>query len=104
MAVCVTRQGSVLRIYINGSLVATGSAGTIVSTYTYAPLFGQLYNPFDLENYVPLNGKLDEIRFYNRTLSDAEVASLTSSTLPLTLLEFNGRLLNNNGLLNWKNN
>src|SRR6185436_14344738 len=58
-----------LRLYINGTLVAvesvTGSVGMGTGALTFS---GPSANQF--------NGRLDEIRFYNRALSDSEVGQL----------------------------
>lgn len=45
---------------------------------------------------------MDEVRVYNRALTAAEVLSLVGYTLPLDLIEFNGRVQNTNGILAWK--
>lgn len=56
IAICVTKTGSTLRIYIDGNLVATGSSGSIAPAFTHVPLFGQLYFN-SIGNYASLNGK-----------------------------------------------
>jgi hypothetical protein len=101
-AVCAVKSGTSMLLYINGVQVASGTQGSTAISYPYAPVIGQLY--FSPNNYVPIsNGsRIDEMRFYNRALSAAEVSSLVSSALPLHLLEFEGRTSDAIGLLNWK--
>lgn len=102
--VCAVRSGSTLRLYVDGVEVVSGVQGTSALSYPFPPVLGQMYFAGGGGNYNPiLNGsKIDEMRFYSRALSAAEVSSLTGFTLPLELTEFNGRIFSNNAVLNWK--
>jgi hypothetical protein len=103
-AVCVVRSGSTIRIYVNGTEVASGSEGTTAITYPNAPVLGQMYFAGGGGNYNPVaNGaKLDELRFYNRALSVAEIASLVPFSLPLELADFTALKKTTSVQLNWK--
>ena len=60
------------RIYANGQLITTKSGVTTFANSNSKDLYFGRLNSF----WYPLNGKLDEVRFYNRALSDAEVLQL----------------------------
>lgn len=102
--VCAIRSGSTLKLYVNGVLVSSGAEGSSTISYPYMPLLGQMYFAAGSGNYNPVaNGaKMDELRFYGRALTDAEVLSLVPFALPLKLLEFNTELNGNNTILSWK--
>jgi len=59
------------KLYLNGKQVKTGltSAMTVHPTHQFG----------DHQNYGPFVGKLDEVRIYNRALTDAEVLSLAAA-------------------------
>ena len=60
------------RMFSNGQLVATKSGTTTFANSNSKDLYFGRLNPF----WYPLNGKLDDVRFYNRALSNAEVWEL----------------------------
>ena len=60
------------RIFSNGQLIATKTGTTSFANSNSKDLYFGRLNSF----WYPLNGKLDEVRFYNRALSDAEVLQL----------------------------
>lgn len=105
-AITVVRSGTTLKIYVNGVLGASGSESTQVPVFNFPPVVGQMY--FTTQsvngNYNPiLNGsKIDEMRFYNRALTDVEIASLTPFTLPTSIQNFNVVLTNNEATLAWE--
>lgn len=101
--VAVVRNGTTIKIYVNGVLNATGPEGSVVPVYSFPARFGTMfYNGFSPPQYNGLIGKLDEFRIYNRALSDAEIIVLHASTLPVKLLSFTGVNKNNTVLLNWQ--
>lgn len=70
--ICVTGDASTNKIYINGVLKDSASAVTATNG-TDALVFGRFYS-----NYVSnhLEGKIDQVRFYESTLDDTAVANL----------------------------
>lgn len=89
-ATCIRTSGT-LRIYIDGVQVASGPEGTGTPAYTYPAYFGTMYaTSLSPAQYNGLNGKMDEVRIYNRALSATEVAQLASAVLPLQLGDFSG--------------
>jgi len=80
--VAFVHNGTQDKIFISGAKVAEKNVtGTLKSTTR--PL-GIGYNPIDTANY--FNGSLDDIRIFNRALTDAEIAALYAAqvTEPLT--------------------
>lgn len=76
------RNGSLLKIYINGVLNVTDNVGTFIPDYTSViPTFGAMFfNGYSPPRYNGLNGKVDELRIYNRALTDNEILSLYQFT------------------------
>lgn len=78
--IAVTISNNVGKIFINGLPVATNTALTLTplninKKYNY---LGKSQYPAD-----PLfNGRLDDVRIYNRALSDAEVSKLAAAAFP----------------------
>lgn len=105
-AVCAVRNGSTIKLYVSGVLVASGTEGTMAISYPYPPVFGQMfyqalggngnYNP------IPNGSRLDEVRFYNRALSDAEIAILVGYSLPAKLGDFTAFQKPAGVQLNWE--
>ncbi len=77
--VVVSRNSAsgLVKVYVDGSLSASA---TMTTGYLYQRAFG-IGRPENgqLSNYFP--GALDEVRIYNRPLSDAEVAELFADTM-----------------------
>jgi Concanavalin A-like lectin/glucanases superfamily/Secretion system C-terminal sorting domain len=92
--ITAVRNGSVLKIYINGVLNVAGNAGTITPDYTSeVATFGSMFfNGISPPRYNGLNGKVDELRIYNRALTDNEILSLYQ----LTTLEIQNLDIQNN--------
>ena len=68
-------SGSTASLFINGGLDASYS----ISDYTISnvkTVFGRRAVPFNSSDNIYLNGRLDDIRFYNRALSDAEIQQI----------------------------
>ena len=80
--ITAVRNGSLLKIYINGVLNVTGNVSTTTPNYTnVVPTFGGFfYNNYSPPRYNGLNGKIDELRVYNRVLADNEILSLYQFT------------------------
>lgn len=109
--VAVTYDGSLaqanrFRIYVNGQDVTGGtvSSGTISSIATTDIRIGS-NEPFPSDNY---DGKIDEMRYYNRLLSATEIQRLAAGNMPGTArgtytlqdnLDVNGTLTLNAGEL-----
>jgi len=73
-----TYDGQYVRLYVNGVLAGTGSqaiSGAIVSNTSEFRLSYDTYG-----NY--FNGQIDEVRIYNRALSESEVSDLYRLTSP----------------------
>ena len=71
--VAVTRSGSTIRLYVNGSLAGSGTASLNpsdlgVTTLNYLGM-SQFSDPY-------LNGVLDDFRLYTQTLSASEISAL----------------------------
>jgi glucose/arabinose dehydrogenase/fibronectin type 3 domain-containing protein len=84
--VALTYDGSILRLYVNGAQVATKAMTGPIATGS-SPLWiggNQPYGEF-------FNGLLDDIRVYNRALTQAEIQ--TDMSTPLTWSGLSGRLL-----------
>ena len=103
-AVCAVRTGSTIKLYVNGVQVASGPEGTMGISYPYAPVLGQMYFAGGSGNYNPAaNGtKIDELRFYNRALSAAEISQLVEFSLPMKLGDFTASKQSAGIKLNWE--
>jgi len=96
--VCL-RQGTATRIYIDGVLNASGTVGTMTPVYSFPARFGSMfYNSFAPPQYNGFNGKIDNVRIYNRALGPGEIIGI----LPIRLNSF--AAINNHSaiLLNWQ--
>ncbi len=101
--VCAVRSGTSLKIYINGVLNVTGTAGSSPPSYISAARFGTFYYAaYTPPHYNGLNGKLDELRIYNRALTSAEIVILASTILPVKLTSFTAVNNNSNITLQWR--
>lgn len=60
------------RMFVNGQIFKTLSGTTTFTSANSRDLYFGRLNSF----WYPLNGKLDDVRFYNRALNDAEVSAL----------------------------
>jgi hypothetical protein len=75
------KQGTTIKLYINGILASSRSISGFVLTpnYLVESRFGSMSST--IYNYGGLPGALDEYRVYNRALSDAEVAALYCASI-----------------------
>jgi len=76
--VVATYDGVNIRLYINGVLRITEPATAAIDTLDVPTLIGR----FSLQDPKAFNGKIDEVRIYNRALSAAEVLSLYNTEKP----------------------
>jgi hypothetical protein len=103
-AVCAVRSGTTMKLYVSGTQVATGTEGTTGISYPYAPVLGQMFYQGTGGNYNPSpNGtRIDEMRFYNRALSAAEIALLVGYSLPIKMGDFTAVQKPTGIQLNWE--
>lgn len=96
------RASGTLKIYVNGVLNASGPEGTSTLGYTNViPKLGTMtYLLQSPQEYNGLYGKMDELRIYNRALSDAEALQL--ATLPVKLSSFTAFRTGADISLQWK--
>ncbi|TRX15948.1 LamG domain-containing protein [Flavobacterium franklandianum] len=80
--ITTVKAGNILKIYINGVLNITGNVGSTTPNYTnVVPTFGAMFfNGYSPPRYNGLNGNIDELRIYNRSLTDNEILSLYQFT------------------------
>jgi prepilin-type N-terminal cleavage/methylation domain-containing protein len=71
-------DGSVIYNYINGELKATFMASGNIPTTTYPLAIGATSNGTAIQNVI--QGIIDEVRIYNRALSDSEIKYLYEAT------------------------
>lgn len=101
--IAAVRNGTTISIYINGVLNATAATGTTAPTYNFPARIGSMfYGSYSPPQYNGLNGKMDELRLYNRALSAAEILVLSSTALPIKLTSFTATTQYNNVLLKWQ--
>lgn len=72
------KKGSTLYLYVDGALNNSGPSGSAAPVYSGKPgILGALYfSPWSPPYYHGHNGKMDEMRIYNRALTDAEIGQL----------------------------
>jgi len=101
--ITAVRNNGTISIYINGVLKLSTTEGTQTPSYPISPALGAMtYATYTPPRYNPLSGKIDELRIYNRALSDVEIAALTPYALPLKLGYFNALLRNDGNELQWE--
>lgn len=98
-ALAFVKSGNNCTIYRNGVSVASATLSTFASAYTYAPVLGQLYSG---GNYLPSNGRMDELRFYSRALNATEISTLVSYSLPLKMGNLTATRQRTTVRLNWE--
>lgn len=101
--VACVRAGAVTKIYINGVLNVTSAPGTSTPVYNYPARIGSMfYAGFSPPQYNGHNGKIDELRIYNRALTDLEIIGLSVYALPIKISSFTGVAQGNKVVLNWQ--
>lgn len=99
LQICLVRDNGATKIYVNAALVATGTEGTTAPTYSFSPRVGSMFfNSFSPPQYNGHNGKIDDLRIYNRVLSIAEISTL----LPIKLNSFSAKSYDDGTQLNWQ--
>ena len=73
--VVATRNNGILSIYINGVLEASTAVNGLTTPIPAYWTFGAIYNPGPTVHR-ELDGKIDEIRFYCRSLNTTEITTL----------------------------
>ena len=97
---CVRANGT-LKIYINGVIINSDAEGPTVPTYPIPARFGTMsFSGYSPPEYNGFNGKLDDVRIYNRALTLAEIVIL--AVLPVKLTSFTAVKNNSDILLNWQ--
>jgi len=71
-------DGAKLYNYVNGTLQATSVASGNITTTTYPLAIGTTSNGTSIQNVI--QGIIDEVRIYNRALSDSEIKTLYEAT------------------------
>ena len=68
------------KVYINGTLISSANVGNSLRRDIYVGMHEDFGNP--------LNGYLDDLRLYDATLSDADIATLYQTSAPVLRFEF----------------
>lgn len=99
---CV-RSGASIMVYINGILNVTGTVGSGTPVYNIPARFGTMsYYLYSPPEYNGFNGKMDEMRIYNRALTAAEILGMSGGALPVKLTSFTAANKNNTVSLKWQ--
>jgi hypothetical protein len=80
------REGTVLRIYIDGQLegsMTIPAAYNLSGTSQHNAYVGAMTNHVDSSLYKLYNGLIDDVRVYNKALSQGEILWLAGSTSPV---------------------
>ena len=80
------RQGTALRIFIDGRLEATSTAAAdynLSGTSQHNAYIGAITNHADGSLYKLFNGLIDDVRVYNKALSEEEILWLAGQTTPV---------------------
>lgn len=86
--VAAVRNNGTISLYIDGIFRLSATEGTQTPSYPINMVLGAMgYGGFTPPRYNPLNGRMDELRIYNRALSLAEIRGLSPYALPLTLAD-----------------
>ncbi len=75
-----TYDGTKVKFYVNGVLISSTPASGVISNYGKNVYLAKFSNKFsNLEHYLP--GTIDEVRIYNRALTESEIkADMVSSS------------------------
>jgi hypothetical protein len=89
--VTVTLTGSTLKTYLNGTLVSTNNSASNNSNGTAATIGS------DIVHGRPFDGNIDDVRIYNRALSDAEIRVLAVTPGPAVVGSYSSPTAGTNG-------
>jgi hypothetical protein len=89
--VTVTLTGSTLKTYLNGTLVSTNNSASNNSNGTAATIGS------DIVHGRPFDGNIDDVRIYNRALSDAEIRVVAVSPGPAVVGSYSNPTAGTNG-------
>jgi len=95
--VTALRAAGTLKLYINGMLNNSAAEGSMTPTYTYPARLGTMFFA-SYPHYNGHNGKMDELRIYNRALTPIEIIKV----LPTRLSSFTAVNNNYNIKLQWQ--
>ncbi len=92
--VSYSADSNTIKLYIDGNMVANGPGGLItpptINEYIGYPFFIGKYLNTNFPSF--FNGKLDDIRIYNRALCDVELLQLYNSEAPAPSINLNNGL------------
>lgn len=74
--VAMTRDNSLVKIYINGTLINSTSTAGYTITYSTNTVLGFIGARVNSDQY--FNGSIDDIKVYDRVLCDAEIVELSN--------------------------
>jgi Concanavalin A-like lectin/glucanases superfamily/Secretion system C-terminal sorting domain len=101
--IAAVHNGTSISIYINGVLNVTATEGGTAPVYSFPARIGSMFfNGFAPPEYNGFNGKIDELRIYNRALTAAEIIGLSNVALPIKLTSFTATQKNTDVLLQWQ--
>ena len=80
----VSRSGTEVKMYMNGTLVQTGTTSAVhnITTSDSGHLYtiGSYYSPYNNTWYTGFEGGIDEVDVWNRRLSDSEISDYYANT------------------------
>jgi len=88
--VTATRDGTSVKLYLNGAEVASGTFASVYNTYTATAWHKMSIGGYYANSqwYTGYDGKIDDVRIWNRNLSAIEVESLhLATTVPPSLTD-----------------
>ena len=71
--VTITRENDVMKAYVDGVLEVTSNPSSLIVN-AHKLYFGKSFQPDNFNEY--FNGKIDDVRIYNRALSEVEIQEL----------------------------
>jgi hypothetical protein len=80
--ILATFDGTENRIYINGGLAAMSFNSLATATNTQPVTIGQVSQDYLCGSAFPYNGLIDDVRIYNRALTNSDVRQLYGTTVP----------------------
>jgi len=87
------KSGSTMQMYVNGTLHSSASNNLLINTFSPFTASARIDNTSDIylggfsTNSSNLNGVIDEVRIFNKSLTTANISSLTDRSEGGTLLQ-----------------